>query len=107
MLNNVHFPLKVSLSFYHVAFIFLGVFMTGITLCNADNTLSFTNYDGMRSTSPIGSSFFKISSDNSDAISNNNSSINTLADTTQFKQDVSGTYANPKYGITEFEIPPG
>jgi len=84
--------------------------MTGITVYNDDNTLSFASYDVIGSTyqtEPGEPSFLKISSDNSAIISDNNSSINTLTDTSQFKQDVSGKYTNPKYGITEFEIPPG
>lgn len=110
MLNNVLFHRKVSLRFSHVVFISLGVFMTGITICNAGNTPSFVSYVVMGSTSKVElgePSFFKISSDNFAVISGNNGSINTLTDTSQFNQDVSGKYANPIYGITELEIPSG
>jgi len=40
-----------------------------------------------------------------DVNNNSNSSINTFTDPSEFKQDISGKYTNPKYGITEFEIP--
>lgn len=107
MLNNILFSRQVSLRFYHVIFISLGVFMIGITICNADNTFSFASYFVMGSTSQVEPSFFKISSDNSAVITTNKSSINILTDTSQFNQDVSGKYANPIYGITELEIPSG
>ena len=58
--------------------------MTGITVYNADTS----------SASP-------------DVNNNNNSSIDTFTDPSEFRQDISGKYTNPKYGITEFEIPIG
>lgn len=58
--------------------------MTGITVYNADSS----------SASP-------------DISNNSNSSVNTFTDPSEFRQDISGKYTNPKYGITEFEIPSG
>ena len=51
-------------------------------------------------------SFFKISNANPTVISGSNSSINTFTDNSEFRQDISGKYTNPKFGITEFEISP-
>ena len=41
-----------------------------------------------------------------DVNNNRNSSINTFTDPSEFRQDICGKYTNPKFGITEFEIPP-
>lgn len=123
MIKDILVSKKVSLKLYVIIFIFFGVFVTGATVCNVDNTLSFARYDTMEPTYPIKlgehyqpkimlisnqvkPSFFKISSDDP-AASSNNGSINTFTDNSEFRQDISGKYVNPKYGITEFEIPPG
>jgi hypothetical protein len=84
MLKDIFVSLKISLKFYHIIFIFFGVFVTGIPVYNADTS----------SASPTVSN-------------NNNSSIDTFTDNSEFRQDISGKYTNPKYGITEFEIPIG
>ena len=98
--------------------------MTGITAYNADNTLSFARYDTTESTyqvkmggpfepkilpisNQVEPSFFKTSSMGPTDISGSNSSIDTFTDNSEFRQDISGKYVNPKYGITEFEIPTG
>jgi hypothetical protein len=119
MLKDILVSRKISLSYY-VIFIFFGVFVTGITVFNADNILSFARQDTMDSTYQVklGESyepkilsinyqvepaFSKISSVNPTS----NSSINTFRDNLEFRQDISGKYTNPNYGITEFEIPTG
>jgi hypothetical protein len=124
MLKDILVSKKVSFKFYYIAFIFFGVFMTGTTVYNADNTLSFARCDAMECTyqtklgepnqlkiMPISNqvepSFFKISSANPTISSDSNSSINTFSDNSEFRQDISGKYINPKYSITGFEIPPG
>ncbi len=106
---------------YYVILIFVGVLVAGITVYNADNNLSFARYDAMESnyqiipgepyqpkiipiSNQIEPSFFKISSSTP---TDSNISINTFTDNSEFRQDISGKYTNPKYGITEFEIPPG
>jgi hypothetical protein len=83
MLKDIFVSRKISYKSYYVIFIF-GVFVTSITVYNADNA----------SASPTVSN-------------NNNSSIDTFTDNSEFRQDISGKYTNPKFGITEFEIPPG
>ncbi|CAN5871010.1 hypothetical protein BH23THE1_BH23THE1_27580 [soil metagenome] len=124
MLKDILVSKKVSFKSYHIVFIFFGVFMTGTTVYNADNTLSFARCDAMECTyqtklvepyqlkvmsisNQVEPSFFKISSANPTTGSDSNSSINTYADNSEFRKDISGKYTNPKYGITEFEIPPG
>ena len=124
MLKDIFVSQKISYKSYYVIFIFFGVFVTGITVYNADSTLSFARYDTMKSTyhiklgesyqpeimlisNQVEPSFFKISSANPTVISGSNSSINTFTDNSEFRQDISGKYTNPKFGITEFEIPPG
>ena len=84
MLKDIFVSLNISLRFYHIIFIFFGVFVTGIAVYNADTSYA----------SP-------------DVNNNSNSSINTFTDPSEFRQDTSGKYTNPKYGITEFEIPIG
>ncbi|HSA74668.1 MAG TPA: hypothetical protein VLE21_00595 [Candidatus Nitrosocosmicus sp.] len=51
-------------------------------------------------------SFFKTSFNPIDS-NDSNSGVNTFPDNPQFRQDISGKYTNPAYGITGFEIPPG
>ena len=99
--------------------IFIGFFMTGILSCNIDKYLSFAIYDTIESNypprimyidNPEGVSLSRISSDSppvSNSNSNSNSNINTFTDISEFRQDISGKYSNPTYGITEFEIPAG
>jgi hypothetical protein len=84
MLKDVLVSAKISIRLYHIIFIFIGVFMTGITVYNTDPS----------SASP-------------DVSNNSNSSIDAFIDPAEFRQDISGKYTNPKYGITEFEIPVG
>ncbi len=84
MLEDIFVSLNISLRFYHIIFIFFGVFVTGIAIYNADTS----------DASP-------------DVNNNSNSSVNTFTDFSEFRQDISGKYINPKYGITEFEIPIG
>ena len=84
MLKDIFVSLNISLRFYHIIFIFFGVFVTGIAVNNADTS----------NASP-------------DVNNNSNSSIDTFTDQSEFRQDTSGKYTNPKYGITEFEIPIG
>lgn len=98
--------------------------MTGITVYNAGNALSFARYDTMDNTyqiklgephqpqiipidNQVEPSIFKISSSNPTVTSDSNNSINTFTDSSEFRKDISGKYTNPKYGITEFEIPHG
>ena len=124
MLKDILVSRKISFKSYYVIFIFFGVFVTGITVFNADNTLSFARQDTMESTYQVklGESyepktlsinfqvepaFSKISSVNPTTNSGSNSSINTFRDNSEFRQDISGKYTNPNYGITEFEIPTG
>jgi hypothetical protein len=83
MLKDIFVSRKISYKSYYVIFIF-GVFVTSITVYNADNA----------SASPTVSN-------------NNNSSIDTFTDNSEFRQDISGKYITPKYGITGFEIPTG
>jgi hypothetical protein len=105
--------------------IFIGVFVTGVLSCNIDNNQSFARYDTIASNHQIKLeesylrgiiyidtqdeiSLSRISSDSPSADnSNSNSNINTFTDNSEFRQDISGKYNNPKYGITEFEIPAG
>ncbi len=124
MLRDILVSQKISFKYCYVIYILLGVFMTGITACNADNTLSFARYDTTEYTyqvnmggpfeqkilpisNQVEPSFFKTSSMGHTDNSGSNSSINTLTDNSEFRQDISGKYVNPKYGITEFEIPTG
>jgi hypothetical protein len=126
MLKDILVSQKISFKHYYIIFIFIfiGVLVTGITVYNAGNTLSFANYDTMEYTSQIKlgdlyqpkimpsnnqiePSFFKISSSNPAVSTSNSSSINTFTDNSEFRHDISGKYTNPKYGITEFEIPSG
>ena len=124
MLKDILVSKKVSFKSYYIIFIFIGVFMTSITVYSSDNALSFARYDAIESTyqtklgepyqlkiMPINNqvepSFFKISGANPTISSGSNNSINTLTDNSEFRQDISGKYINPKYGITEFEIPSG
>ncbi len=124
MLKDILVSRKISFMSYYVIFIFFGVFVTGITVFNADNTLSFARHYTMDSTYQVklGESyepkilsinyqvepaFSKISSVNPTTNSGSNSSINTFRDNSEFRQDISGKYTNPNYGITEFEIPTG
>lgn len=124
MLKEILVSKKVSFKSCYIIFIFFGIFMAGITVYNADNALSFARCDAMECTyqtklaepyqlkimsisNQVEPSFFKISSANPTTGSDSNSSINTYADNSEFRQDISGKYTNPKYGITEFEIPPG
>ena len=125
MLKDIFVSKKVSFKFYYIIFFFIGVFVTGAIASNVDNTLTFASYGTMESnyqiklgepykpkiifiSNQVESSFFKISSANPtvDRSNGSNSSINTFADSSEFRQDISGKYTNPKYGITEFEIPP-
>ncbi len=123
MIKDIFVSKKVSLKLYFIIFIFIGVFVTGITVRNVDSNLSFARYDTMESSyqikqgepyqpkimlisNQVKPSSFKISSDDP-AVSSNNGSINTFADNSEFRQDISGKYVNPKYGITGFEIPTG
>lgn len=128
MIKEVFVSRKVPLKFYYIIFIFIfiGVFVTGTTVCSVGNNLSFARDDAMElnhqmklgeSSQPkimfignqVEASFSKISSANANVNSsnNNNNNINTFTDNFELKQDVSGKYSNPKYGITEFEIPTG
>lgn len=84
MLKDIFVSLNISLRFYHIIFIFFGVFVTGIVVNNVDTS----------NASP-------------DVNNNSDSSINTFTNPSEFRQDITGKYTNPKYGITEFEIPPG
>jgi hypothetical protein len=125
MLKDIFVSKKVSFKFYYIIFFFIGVFVTGTTVSNVDNTLTFARYGTMESnyqiklgepyqpkiifiSNQVESSFFKISSANPtvDHSSGSNSSIDTFEESSEFRQDISGKYTNPKYGITEFEIPP-
>lgn len=123
MIKDIFVSKKVSLKLYFIIFIFIGVFVTGITVRNVDSNLSFARYDTMESSyqikqgepyqpkimlisNQVKPSSFKISSDDP-AVSSSNGSINTFADNSEFRQDISGKYVNPKYGITGFEIPTG
>ena len=47
MLKDIHVSQKISLKSYYVILIFVGTFVTGITVYNADNTPSFAKYDAM------------------------------------------------------------
>lgn len=114
---------EISFKFYYIIFIFIGIFMTGSTLYNIDNNLSFARPDAIESNyqikldesypskmvsinNQIELSFFKISTSISNVHSNNNNnSINTFTDNSEFRQDISGKYTNPKFGISEFKIP--
>lgn len=126
MLKDIFISQKVSLKFCYIfVFIFFGVFVTGLTVSNDDyNALSFAISDPMNSTSQIEfgepyqqkvmfisnqiePNFFKTSSSNSTISGGSNSSVNTFADNSQFRQDIDGKYTNPKYGIMGFEIPSG
>jgi hypothetical protein len=123
MLNDILVSQKISFKFYCAIFIFFGVFATGITVYNNDSTLSFARHDTMEFTyqlkpgelyqpkivpvsNQVEPSFSKISA-NPTVNSESNSNTNTFTDDSEFKQDISGKYTNPKYGITEFEIPSG
>ena len=124
MLRDTIVSQKISLSLcYFSIFVFFGVFVTGITVYNDNDVLSFALYDAMESTyqikldesyqpqvipiyDQIKPSFFKTSFNPIDSNGTNNG-VNTFADHPQFRQDISGKYTNPTYDITEFEIPPG
>jgi hypothetical protein len=127
MLNR--FLVSHNLSFgryYHVIFIFFGVFTAGTVVYNAENALSITMHDSVESSylmkleepyqpkfisidSQVEPSVVKISSDNPTLGSGSIDSITVSADSSEseFRQDVAGKYTNPQYGITEFEIPVG
>ena len=124
MLRDILVSQKISFKSCFVIYILFGVFTTGITAYNADNTLSFARYDTTESnyqvkmggpfepkilpiSNQVEPSFFKTSSMSPTDISGSNSSIDTFTDTSEFRQDISGKYVNPKYGIIEFEIPAG
>jgi hypothetical protein len=124
MIKDILVSKKVPFRSYYVAFIFFGVFVTGITVYNTENALSFVRCDVMECTyqtklgepyqlknipvsNHVEPSFFKISSSNSTVSSDSNSDINTFIDNSELRKDISGKYTNPKYGITEFEIPSG
>jgi hypothetical protein len=96
--------------------------MTGILSCNVDNNPSFARYATIESPYQIKLESYPpriVYIDNQDEVSlsrissnnppvdNSNSRINTFTDPSEFRQDISGKYSNPKYGITEFEIPSG
>ena len=121
MIKKVRILKKYTFESYCI--IFIGVFMTGILSCNVDNNLSFARYATIESHYQIKLeesypprivyidnqdevSLSRISSNNP-PVDNSNSSINTFTDPSEFRQDISGKYSNPKYGITEFEIPSG
>ena len=84
MLKDILVSPNISLRFYHVIMIFFGVFMTGITVYNADTS----------NASP-------------DTSNNSKTNIDTFTDASEFRQDISGKYTNPKYDIIEFQIPIG
>lgn len=132
MLKEFLVSQKLCFMPFHIILIFFGVFVACTTVYNVDNTLSIVRGDTFESPSPIKlvqqyqskmtlisnhvePSFFKISSDNPTIGSASNNSITTTADNSEsaseseseFRQDITGKYANPKYGITEFEIPMG
>ncbi|MDF0681141.1 MAG: hypothetical protein P0116_09275 [Candidatus Nitrosocosmicus sp.] len=91
---------------------------------DVDGIATFARYDSMNSIFQIGQevfyqpkiistnnqgevSFSKISFANSNVGSNSSNTVNTGTGTPDFRQDLSGKYTNPKYGISEFEIPTG
>ncbi|HKR73794.1 MAG TPA: hypothetical protein VJR94_06745 [Candidatus Nitrosocosmicus sp.] len=128
MLKEFLVSQKLCFMPFHIILIFFGVFIAGTTVYNIGNTLSIARGDTFESPSPIKlvqqyqskmalisnlvePSIFKISSDNPTIGSASNNSLTTTADNSEseseFRQDITGKYANPKYGITEFEIPMG
>jgi hypothetical protein len=126
MLKDIIVSQKISFRLcYFSIFVFFGVLVTGITVYNDNDVFSFAIYESMEESTyqiildepyqpkaiPINDriepSFFKTTSSEPIISNDSSSGINTFEDNPQFRQDISGKYTNPTYGITEFEIPPG
>jgi hypothetical protein len=118
----------VSFKFCSGILILFGVFMTGITTYNSDNTLSYARYDARNSvyqiqisehsqpkimsiSNQVEPSFSKISNavptPSTTVSTGGNSNNSTFTENSEFRKDITGKYTNPKYGITDFEIPSG
>lgn len=128
MLKDILYSQMISFKLYCGILILFGVFITGITAYNPENTLSYARYEArdsayqieisqhyqpkiMSMSNQVEPSFSKISSANvspTPTIStDSNSNISTFTENSEFKKDITGKYTNPKYGIIDFEIPSG
>ena len=124
MVKDIDVLHKISINFYYALLILIGIFVTVSMGYTVDSSFSFARHDSINSNSQIKqgdfnqskiisttnqdeASFSKISLANPNVGSNSNNTINTSTDTSGFRQDLSGKYTNPKYGISEFEIPTG
>ena len=115
---------KISIKVYYTFLILIGIFVTVSIGYDVESIASFAQYDSMNSISQIEQedfyqpeiistnnqdeeSFSKNSFANPNVGSNSNNTASTGSGTPDFRQDLSGKYTNPKYGISEFEIPTG
>ena len=102
----------------------IGIFVTISIGYDVESIATFAQYDSTNSISQIEQedfyqpeiistnnqdeeSFSKNSFANPNVGSNSNNTASTGSGTPDFRQDLSGKYTNPKYGISEFEIPTG
>ena len=128
MLKDILYSQTIAFKFYCGILILFGVFMTGITAYNSENTLSYARYDTrdsayqieisqhyqpkiMSISIQVEPSFSKISSSKASASptisTGGNSNSSTFTENSEVRKDITGKYTNPKYGITDFEIPSG
>jgi len=115
---------KISIKFYYTFLILIGIFVTVSIGYDVESIATLAQYDTVNSISQIEQEDFyqpeiistnnqgeeslsKISFANPNVEGNSNNTANTGSGTPYFKQDLSGKYTNPKYGISEFEIPTG
>jgi hypothetical protein len=130
VLKDILYLQMISFKFYCGILILFGVFMTGITAYNSENILSYAKYETrdsayhieisqhyqpkiMSISNQVDPSFSKISTAIASASASptvstdSNSNISTFTENSEFRKDITGKYSNPKYGITDFEIPSG
>ena len=124
MTKDIEVSHNISIKFYYTFLILIGIFVTVSTWYDLDRFASFARYDSMNSISQMEQADFdqleivstnnqgeeslsRISFANSNVGSNSDNTASTGSGTPDFRQDLSGKYTNPKYGISEFEIPTG
>lgn len=124
MAIDIEVSLKISIKFYYTFLILIGIFVTVPIGYDVKSIATLAQYDTVNSTSQIEQEDFyqpeiisinnqgeeslsKISFANPNVEGNSNNTASTGSGTPDFKQDLSGKYTNPKYGISEFEIPTG
>ena len=124
MVIDIEVSHKISIKFYYTFLIFIGIFVTVSIGYDVESITTLAQYESVNSISQIQQEDFyqpeiistnnqgeeslsKISFGNPNVGSNSNNTVNTGTWTPDFRQDLSGKYTNPKYGISEFEIPTG